>query len=163
MVWAQFAPEPPFASSSLRVTGAKRQGLNYEKRAQAYVEMQLAQKRISNPDLEYMKSPWLCFKALGNNGRTSYCQPDGLILDLAERHCVIVEIKLQHTAEAYWQVRKLYQPVLQVIYPTFTFSALEIVKWLDPHIKFPEAFKFAEDIWYNDQVKFGVHIFNSGR
>jgi hypothetical protein len=162
LTWAQFAPEPFSIESIVKVTGAKRQGINYERKTQAYIEMQLANK---SEGVKYIRSPWLCYKALGSGSRILFCQPDGLIMEVEQKRCVIVEIKLQHTAEAYWQVRRLYQPVLQFIYPDFTFSALEIVKWLDPHIspKFPESFKFAEDLLHYDPLKFGVHIYNPGR
>lgn len=162
VTWAQFAPEPSFLSSTaIKVTGAKRQGINYERRAQEYIEAVVPWKELE-PQTKYLKSPWLCYKTKSSGEQLLYCQPDGLIIQLEQKRCTIVEIKLQHTSEAFYQIKKLYQPVLEKVYPDFVFSALEIVKWLDPHTKFPVPFKLAEDIVYHD-VKFGVHIYNSGR
>lgn len=158
VTWAQFAAEPPSFIAGSKITGAKRQGLNYEKRAQLYIETYIA-RNSSLPGIEYVRSPWLCYKSLGNNGKLSYCQPDGIILQRDALRGVIVEIKLQHTSEAYFQTRHLYQPVLEKIFPEFTFSVLEVTKWLDPHIKFPEPFIHAESLLHFD-AKFGVHIYD---
>lgn len=162
MVWAQHAPEPSFSlqAHTIKATGAKRQGINYERRAQDYIETWM---RVQESSIEYLRSPWLCYKALGSGEQLLYCQPDGLFVDLPNHRCTIVEIKLQHTSEAYFQIKKLYQPVLEIIYPDFVFSSLEIVKWLDPHTKFPVPFRLAEDLFYKDETKFGVHIYNSGK
>ena len=160
--WAQFAPEPLTFADAPRVTGARRQGVLYERKAQDYIAMALSQRQVMNDSLIYIKSPWLCYKNK-NVDKLFFCQPDGLIVELREKKLTIVEIKLQHTSETWYQVRKLYQPVVSAIYPGFQIAALEIVKWLDPHIPFPETFKFCEDVLYFDVDKFGVHIFNNGR
>lgn len=160
VTWAQFAPEPTFTAQP-RVTGKKRQGINYEKKAQDYVEFSLAQRRLSAGNLQYLRSPWLCYRIVGRQD-IFYCQPDGIILDSEQRKLVILEMKLSHTAHAWYQIRKLYQPVLSLIYPDYSMAALEIVRWLDPHVPFPETFKFVDDVVWFDVEKFGVHIFNPG-
>lgn len=163
VTWAQFAPEPfAMSNTEIKVTGAKRQGINYEKRAQEYIETTLDKNEHNKKRLEYLRSPWLIFKTLASGDRLQYCQPDGVLLHRDALRGLIIEIKLQHTTEAYYQTRHLYQPVLEKIFPGFSFSILEVVKWLDPHIKFPEPFVYAETLLHFGH-KFGVHIYNSGR
>lgn len=157
VVWAQFYPGQPEFTKNHKARGSRAEGLRYEKKAQEYLEKQLEQGQ----DLELIQSPWLVFKSGDRNSRDRFCQPDSLLVDLSNRHITIIEIKLQHTASAWWQVRQLYEPVLRRIYTNYTFSALEIVKWLDPDVAFPETFYYAENIFdRNSEHKFGVHIFD---
>lgn len=107
----------------------------------------------------YAPAPWVRFEAVGAS-RTRWCQPDGLFLDLEAGQITIVEIKYQHTALAWWQVRRLYEPVLQAIFPPnlFSFAALEIVSWLDPDVEFPERWHYAPEPSRVPPGGFGVHI-----
>lgn len=63
--------------------------------------------------------------------------PDGL-LTLNDR-TVIVEIKRQHMPEAWWQLRRHYQLVLEQ-YRIQPVQVLEIVKSFDSQMPFPEEF-----------------------
>ncbi|HYE38144.1 hypothetical protein [Methylocaldum sp.] len=84
-----------------------------------------------------MPSPWLYYSdELGVHWR----QPDGLLFDLKGGKIIIVEVKYQHTTDAWWQLRKLYLPILQHIFPAnlWEFKMLEIVKWFDGMVPWPE-------------------------
>ncbi len=51
---------------------------------------------------------------------------------------VIVEIKLTHTERAWWQLQKLYQPLLsQLVTPGTPIHTVEICRSYDPDVKFP--------------------------
>jgi len=63
--------------------------------------------------------------------------PDGIIFP-TPNFVVIVEIKYQHMPEAWWQLRRLYQPVLQTMYPRSSICVLEVCRSFDPHTPFPE-------------------------
>jgi hypothetical protein len=104
----------------------------------------------------YVRSPWIKFLS---DGRWRWCQPDGLLFLPEQGRLVVVEVKYQHTADAWWQVRHLYQPVLEHIFPRrlWEYEACEIVKWFDPAIVFPEKLVLAldPDMRHKD---FKVHI-----
>ena len=104
----------------------------------------------------YVSSPWLRFFA---EGKWRWCQPDGLLFDPQSGRITIVEVKYQHTSDAWWQVRHLYQPVLQAMFPEklWTFDACEIVKWYDPDTRFPEKLVLAQEISMKHPA-FKVHI-----
>lgn len=157
VTWAAFIPGSPSFISSKKVSGTRAQGVRYEKRAQAYLKRMIDLTGTAGESL--LQSPWLAFKANGSL-RERYCQPDAVLVDTSNKHITIFEVKLQHTSAAWWQVRQLYEPVLRVIYPGFSFSAIEIVKWLEPKTTFPETFFYAENIFARDGSKFGVHIYD---
>ena len=140
---------PPFLRRR-RYTGRRAEGVRYEKKVQAYLLSTYAEK--------YVDSPWLRFYS---GGKWRWCQPDGLLIDLPAGTITIVEVKYQHTPDAWWQVRQLYQPVLQVLFPErlWTFHACEVVKWYDPAVLFPERVVLAQDVgMYHPSFK--VHIWH---
>lgn len=61
--------------------------------------------------------------------------PDGLML--LDDRTVIVEIKRQHMPEAWWQLRRHYQVVLEKYRPK-PVQVLEVVKEFDLQMPFPE-------------------------
>lgn len=71
---------------------------------------------------------------------------------------VIVEFKYQHTIDAWSQLRLLYEPVLAFIHPELAISVLEIVKWYDCAVEFPEPVRLIADIAEHNTREFGVHI-----
>lgn len=82
------------------------------------------------------------------------CIPDAVI------HCpqfvIVVEIKLQHMPEAWWQLRRLYEPVLKVIYPGSPIACVEMVRSFDASMPFPEKVDFFDDLHDVNPDKFGV-------
>lgn len=156
MTEARFAlSEPSFINHRRRSRGKRAAGLAYEKKAKAYLE-------TLTP--HFHPGPWLQFRSADNRA-WRWCQPDGLIVDLPQGLITIVEIKLQHTSDAWWQVRQLYAPVLRALFGSdlFDFAALEVVKWFDPATRFPEHFERVPDpLSFASRDAFGVHIY-SGR
>lgn len=105
-------------------SAAQRAGLAYESRIQRTLIRELGPL--------YRPAPSVYFS--DDRGRRC-CIPDGLVIrDMA---CVVIEIKSQHMPEAWWQLRKLYEPVLRKVYPVV--ALLEICKSYDPHMPFPET------------------------
>lgn len=101
----------------------------------------------------YLPSPWIRF-----NDQTGqhWCQPDGL-LDTPDG-LVIVEFKYQHTIDAWQQLRLLYEPVISVLHPDRPLAVLEVVKWYDCAVAFPEAISLVADPALHRGRGFGVHI-----
>ena len=135
--WAHFADDvPSFSKVSRRATGRRAQGLRYERRVQ---EMLL--QRYPNA---YVPGPWLRFST---GGKMKWCQPDGLLFDIRQGLIIIVEIKYNHTSDAWWQLWELYLPVVRKMFPEklWRIQTLEIVKWYDAVIPWPIGIRLAEE------------------
>lgn len=144
---AQFST-PPYLRKK-RYTGRRLAGIQYEKKVHEHLEVLYGDK--------YIRSPWIKFFA---EGKWRWCQPDALVLDILRGRIVIVEVKYQHTSDAWWQVRQLYEPVLRAIFPDllWTFDACEVVKWYDPATAFPEKVVLAQEPAMKHPA-FKVHIY----
>lgn len=138
---------PPFIRKRT-YTGRRAQGVRYEKRVQEHLQELFPHT--------YVPSPWIHFLA---DGRWRWCQPDGLIVDAERGRIIVVEVKYSHTPEAWWQVERLYLPVLRLCFEPrlWTFERCEVVKWFDPAVQFPEEIELTPEV---DRVsdKFRVHI-----
>jgi len=145
---AELQQEPPPFIARIRATGARAEGLRYERKGQRYFE-------ATYP--EYVAGPWIRFRTAG---AWRWCQPDGFFLGLRRGLITVVEFKLQHTSAAWWQVRHLYEPVLASLFGVdlWQFAAIEVVSWCDPHTAFPEHFTFLKDPSAARPGSFNVHI-----
>lgn len=140
---------PPFLRRR-RYTGRRAEGVRYEKKVQAYLLSTYAER--------YIDSPWLRFYS---NGKWRWCQPDAVMFDVPRGVITIIEIKYQHTADAWWQVKQLYYPVLKVLFPErlWSFEFCEVVKWYDPSVPFPERVVLAQEVSMPHPA-FKVHIWH---
>lgn len=124
VVMAKHAPS--FARKGSR-KGAKGAGVRYEERVQ--------QVLLTDYYSSYLPSPWLRF--VDDHG-VRWCQPDGLIIDVSGGRITIVEMKTSHTGEAWWQLHKLYLPVVRELFGAdFEYRCLEVVRYYDPTTLFP--------------------------
>ena len=146
---ASFATPP--ALRKKRYTGRRLEGVRYEKKVQDHLSAFYGDR--------YIPSPWLRFFPAGEQARWRWCQPDGILLDLLRGRITIIEVKYQHTSDAWWQVKHLYLPVLQVLFPEkwWTFDFCEVVKWYDPAVLFPEKIVLAQEVSIPHPA-FKVHI-----
>ena len=159
----QFSPTAPSFAKLTKVKGKRARGIRYEQKAQEHL--------LNIRPLTYVPSPWLKFKSskrspIGYANGWRWCQPDGLDIDINSGLITIVEFKLSHTANAWWQTRELYEPVVKKLFPPslWQFSIVEIVKWFDPDTYFPEEFHFIRNLRFQDTRpgRFHLHIW-SGR
>lgn len=97
---------------------------------------------------------WFCYQAASFD-TVKYCQVDGL-LDSA--NLIVVEIKIRHVAEAYFQLYNLYLPVVQAAYPIRSVALCEVTKWYDPFTAFPGPVKLVEGVHLAQPGTFSVHI-----
>ena len=152
---ATFVAPPPFVVPHRTKNKARANGIRYEKKAHAYLEEAF-------PD-SIVLGPWIKFRAKGQ-AKAIYCQPDALILDIRLGTITVIEIKLKHTSDAWWQVRRLYLPLVQSIFgEEWDYIAVEVAKWFDPHTKFPEWFEFADSIEKFSTLSpktFHLHLWN---
>lgn len=151
---AGFAKQAPSFIRPSRPRGRRAAGVRYEKHVQEVFEKLTP---------TYIRSPWIRFYVRGGQ-RERWCQPDGFFFDIRTGVITIVEIKYQHTTKSWWQLRKLYEPLLAYFFPRslFTFALLEVVSWYDPHTHFPERHYFAPDPLQARPGEFGVHILAKG-
>lgn len=143
------AESPPFTRKT-KYTGKRAAGIIYERKAQKHLEFLYPET--------YVPGPWIYFREEGSS-KHRWCQPDGLVIDVVTGVVTCVEIKYNHTSDAWFQVKKLYQPVLRHIFPTplWKHQCCEVVKWYDPAVRFPEPTQLTTDIT-RDTSKFKVNI-----
>lgn len=149
--------EPPFLRTPRR-RGSKAAGLRYERKALNTLEGIYP---------EFVRSPWFRFIASGSP-KPRWCQPDGLLFDIPHGIIYLVEVKLKHTADAWWQVRHLYEPVVAACFggegkgagpsPLWRIAAVQVVRWFDPDASFPEPFKVVPELKRARPEEFSVLV-----
>lgn len=108
-----------------RSTPAQRRGLRYEAKA-------LDHLKALGPSFE--PSPWFSFYEAG---RHRFANPDGLWQ--IDRRVVIFEIKEHHTIDAWWQLRRLYEPLIRaLIFSPVEVLVVEMCRSFDPAVLLPE-------------------------
>ena len=132
--WASAAI--PFQKPSRRDSPAKLAGLAYQKRVTAWAFESKWPGSISC-------SPWFCF--IDDSSSRHYCQPD-LLFDDGER-VLGCEIKIRWTADAWWQLMRLYLPVLAKVFPSRALVPLCITRSFDPGILISEPVDLREDLY----------------
>lgn len=92
----------------------------------------------------------------------SVCIPDGLLVDKDE--VVVVEIKLRHTMDAWFQLRQLYEPVIKKALRRERIRLVEVCKWYVPETKFPEKYEPVQTMeeFLGSREEFGVVIWGRG-
>ena len=150
LLWARpIAGKPPFIRRR-KPRGRKAQGVKYERDAHMHFREQFG--------AEYIYSQWFQFQEPDNKVR--WCELDGLLLRPKLGLVTILEMKYQHTSDAWWQLNYLYRPILRHLLPSglWDISVCEVVKWYDPATAFPEAVRRVSDVRDVQPEEFGVHI-----
>lgn len=148
--WAEFSETPPAFLRDVRRRGRRLLGIKYEAKAQAMLG------EYYGPD--YMPSQWVRYR--GPDGRIRWCQPDGVLVDHEANTLTIVEIKLNHTEVAWWQLFRLYRPVLERLFDGhgYGFRCVEVCRWFDPAVRCPEPPRLREKLTAVQPDEFAVHI-----
>lgn len=105
-------------------SAAQKAGKRFEKK--------LLSKLETKDGFQVLKAPWIQYE----NGSTRWCQPDALII--RKDDVLIIEAKLTHTSDAYWQLRLLYEPVVRLLSPGANIHLVEITRSFDPAVRMPE-------------------------
>lgn len=128
-------------------TSAQKAGLRYEERVHEALTQALGKRYFRTPHVHFSDD---------RGSRT--CVPDALVVSDSGKH-ILIEVKYSHMPEAWWQLRRLYQPVLQTILPQVL--VLEICRTFDPDMPFPERVELVDGVLEWDKVgtpeKFGVY------
>lgn len=108
-------------------TGKFKAGVEYEAAVHSYYSKVYGDK--------YKANPWYTFK--DKNG-SRWCQPDALIVDPESNTITILECKLKHCAKSWWQLHKLYLPVVKFAYGAdWVYKVIEVTAILDPATLYP--------------------------
>lgn len=137
----------PFGEpSTRRGSAAQRAGKRYEKKIHTELQKLWA---------EYWRSPWFQYT---NQSGTYYCQPDGLLH--TPYGTVIIEVKYTFCSDAWWQLRKLYAPVVEAALKPKKLFLVLICRSYDPAVSFPEQPSFLPGLesfdWEGDCARIGV-------
>lgn len=129
-------------------TFARKAGLRFEAKVQ--------KSFVGRWFEHYWPSPRLVFS---DDSGQRVCYPDGILWGPHGR-LIVFEIKLNHCPEAWWQLQRLYLPVLREWngYKEELF-AIEVCQHYDPETPFPEKVEMVEDLrdWIENSGKpFGV-------
>src|ERR1043165_6993784 len=123
---------PSSASGSVGLTEAQKAGLRYEAKVQDYLCAALGTSYYPAPYLHFLDGT-----VLENGGAYRTLVPDGLFF-APEKLVYIFEFKSQHMPEAWYQLRKLYEPVVKRLDVDPRTSVIEVVRSYDPAMGFPE-------------------------
>ncbi len=115
---------------------ALRAGKKYEQRCHEVLSRQW--ENLGS----YLPGPWISFH--DQNRKRRLCQPDALFIR-SDGSVLIVEMKLTHTLNAWWQLRRLYQPVVERLYNREAF-VLEVCRTGDPLMRYPEPVELYERV-----------------
>jgi len=128
--------------------GAKGQGVRFE--AQVI-------KKLESHYPEFFSSPVFRFTTL--YAAKAVCVPDGILF--CKDELIIIEIKRNHTIDAWYQLNYLYSPVVQKALPGRKVRLLEICSVYHPEEVFPDRFSFVRSLeeFKNERgVELGVMI-----
>lgn len=152
--WLCEAKEEPYAGQGKRVrrSAAQKAGIAYQRRVGAFLAG-------GNRHWSLITSPWFAYCDWGG-GKRRYCQPDFLLADDSNSTCVIVEVKLGAAAVplAWWQLEKLYKPVLEKTHRWQTLFSLCISRSYDPSFPAPQTPHFVDDVYSVQPGKFNFLV-----
>ena len=87
----------------------------------------------------YVPAPWIKFRNTANPRLMRLCQPDGLIVDVRRNTLTIIEFKLRHTSDSWFQLRLLYYPIIRRMFgQAWHIRILEVAKYPNPEVIIPE-------------------------
>jgi hypothetical protein len=120
--------EGPFGRTPARLkgTGAQRAGIRYERKARAFLAKEFGK--------DFTPSQWFQYET---DSGVNWCQPDGLLQ--INNLLVIIEVKVNFSSDAWWQLRKLYEPVVKAALNPTRLALAVVCKSFDPAVPFPES------------------------
>lgn len=124
--------ENPHRISATRRSGAKAAGLAYQRKVEAWLGGLVPRGGLGGVEC----TPW--FRYLDDSRKYRFCSPDVIVGSRGGGSLGVVEIKLRWTSDAWWQLRRLYLPVLRVAHPNKELFPLVICRSYDPSVRIPE-------------------------
>lgn len=132
--------EPQFAKTNGNVRGAKRKGLLYQEQVVDRLDA------LCGDRWEPLAGPWFEFVDFSGH---RYAQADWIGFDIRSGIIALVEIKYTRVPDAWWQMNRLYRPLLAKLFPQFKIAMLEIATNV-VNVKVPEEVQIVHSL---DAVK----------
>lgn len=152
LAWAEFSFLGPFQGKQpAPQTEAQKQGLRYERKCHEHFSTIFPGR--------YGGAQWIIFRER-TSGKVRYAQPDGLIVDYTAGLIIILEMKIRHGDKAWWSLRYLYEPLFEYLFPSWRIACCEVVRWFDPSVPWPEAYRRVASPALLKPGEIGVHIWN---
>lgn len=138
-----------------RAQGRKGMGLRYERKVH-----EAFHKKFSHL---YLPSLWFAYRRRSSPSVVNYAQPDGVLLDFHTGVCTIIEVKYNHTSDAFFQLSDKYLPLLDKWLHNrdkglWSFVLCEVVYWYDKGVEFPCRVSLRDCVTKVRPGEFGVHI-----
>ena len=132
----KFIPKIPESQQS----ASMRKGMRYERMIKSIFSRAFRES--------YCHGQWIEFQ---ERGIKRWCQVDGIWVDRERKLLTIFEIKYRHTMKAWWQLRRLYSPILwrylrELGEREFKIAICEVVKVFDPSVEFPEEVSLISNV-----------------
>lgn len=110
--------------------------------------------------LRYIPNQWWQYRT--EDGKVHFAQTDGLLLIPDRQLCILLEVKYNHTPEAFWQTENLYVPLLSRFLrgTNYKIAVVEVCKWFDCNTPFPVKPTLCEELTAVHPSRFNVHILN---
>jgi hypothetical protein len=115
-------------------TAAQRAGKRYESKALKHLRGVLGDA--------FVPSPW--FRYINGKDAVRWCQPDGILR--IEDFVAIFEIKIRFMGAAWWQLRRLYEPVVRRAFFAKQVGVFIVCGSLDPSETFPEEYALLDSL-----------------
>ena len=72
-----------------------------------------------------------------DQGQRGVAIPDALLFSPDFRRALVVEVKLRHRVDAFYQLTNFYLPIVRMALPCISWQGLEVCCFFDPAIKLP--------------------------
>lgn len=116
--WAKVCDTPQFAQNAKGgIKGAKKRGLLYQEKVV---------RKLEDRHEDWVGVPELWFKFKDFYGER-YAQTDWIGINVELGRIVIVEVKLSRVPNAWWQLNRLYRPLVERIFPYWDIAMVEVV------------------------------------
>lgn len=130
IAWGQEAQMP-------RPRGAAaREGIRYERRVLAGLLSRFGDRRV-------LPGPLIHFV---DAGQRSCAIPDALVFSPDFTKVAVVEVKLRHRVDAFYQLNSFYLPIVRLALPTLHVGSLEVCCYYDPAIQLPVPCRMVNSI-----------------
>lgn len=133
---------------------AAKMGLRFEKEVLAQLHKTYSFNLATGVPLSFQEGS-------SKNGfyqRPSTAIPDGLLLSQDKKSLLIIECKLRHSTDAWFQLNRFYLPILRrAVGDSLILRTLEICRYYDPGVRLPEVKKLVLGVEEAFSIKDGNH------
>jgi len=133
---------------------AAKLGLRFEKQVLDSLAKRFTDRLVTGVPLSFQESP----SKNGFYNQPSTAIPDGLLLSEDRRILLIIELKLRHSTDAWFQLNRFYLPILRrAIGTSLVLRTLEICRYYDPGVRLPEEKKLLLGVEEAFRLERGIH------